>query len=127
MFILALIAFFIFLYICRHIKFERVKCDKENIIRILTRGCARWATASLQDKSPIVRVLHANYATGYLWALTDIFSNRDIENVTGINFIKFKDYITSIQDNATKTLVNVCPKYASNIDFYLGKIAQEYN
>lgn len=40
MFILALVAFFIFLYICRHIKFERVKCDKENIIRILTRGCA---------------------------------------------------------------------------------------
>lgn len=127
MFILTLMAFFIFLYLCRNLKFQRVKCDKELIIHRLIRGCARWATASLQDKSPIVKVLHANYATGYLWALTDTFSNHDIENVTGINFIKFKDYIINIQDNATKTLVSVCPKYASNIDVYLGKIAQEHN
>ena len=36
----------------------------KRIINILTRQTARWSTASSQDKSPLVRVLHANYGVG---------------------------------------------------------------
>ena len=37
----------------------------ENIQK-LTRQAARWSTAAAQDESPLIAVLHANYAAGYL-------------------------------------------------------------
>ena len=96
------------------------------IINTLLRGSARWAAASLQDKSPIVAVLHANYATGYLWALKDSFSDIDIQRATGIDIITFQKKIVDVQDKSTQVLVKACPQFASNIDIYLGKIAKEY-
>lgn len=107
--------------------FVKNKClDKDFIINTIVRGCARWASASLQDKSPLVAVLHANYASGYLWALRDVFSDKDIKDSTGINIIQFQKRITDVQDKATKLMVSVCPKYTTDIDEYLGKIAGEY-
>ena len=102
------------------------KSDKDFTINTIIRGCARWAAASLQDKSPLVAVLHANYASGYLWALRDTFSDMDIKSSSGIDIIQFQKRITDIQDIATKRIVSVCPKYASDIDTYLGKIGGEW-
>ena len=109
--------------------FVIIKTQQPNtniIINTILRGSARWAAASLQDKSPIVAVLHANYAAGYLWALKDSFSDIDIQLATGINVIKFQKKIIDVQDKSTQMLVKECPQYASNIDIYLGKIAKEY-
>lgn len=100
-------------------------CDKKFVISTLVRGCARWASASLQDKSPLVAVLHANYASGYLWALRDIFSDTEIKRSTGIDIIEFQKRITDTQDIATKKLITVCPEYTKDIDKYLGRIAGE--
>lgn len=99
---------------------------QHNIINTILRGSARWAAASLQDKSPIVAVLHANYATGYLWALKDSFSDIDIQRETGVDIIEFQKKIIDVQDKSTQMLVQKCPQFASNIDIYLGKIAKEY-
>jgi hypothetical protein len=77
-------------------------------VRILYRQCARWAAASQQDSSEIIRVLHANYATGYLWALKDIVSSQEFENITGENFARFEAAIVKVQDTATKMLVGKC-------------------
>lgn len=101
--------------------------DKNFIINTIIRGCARWAAASLQDKSPLVAVLHANYASGYLWALRDTFSDEEIKRSSGVNIIQFQKRITDIQDIATKSMISVCPKYASDIDTYLGKIGGEWS
>jgi hypothetical protein len=109
--------------------FVIIKTQQPNtniIINTILRGSARWAAASLQDKSPIVAVLHANYAAGYLWALKDSFSDIDIQRATGIDVIKFQKKIIDVQDKSTQMLVKECPQYASNIDIYLGKIAKEY-
>lgn len=100
--------------------------NTNTIINTILRGSARWAAASLQDKSPIVAVLHANYAAGYLWALRDSFSDIDIQRATGIDIIKFQKKIIDVQDKSTQNLVKNCPQFASNIDTYLGKIAKEY-
>jgi hypothetical protein len=100
--------------------------NTNTIINTILRGSARWAAASLQDKSPIVAVLHANYAAGYLWALKDSFSDIDIQRATGIDIIKFQKKIIDVQDKSTQILVKNCPQFASNIDTYLGKIAKEY-
>lgn len=100
--------------------------NTNTIINTILRGSARWAAASLQDNSPIVAVLHANYAAGYLWALKDSFSDIDIQRATGIDVVKFQKKIIDVQDKSTQMLVKVCPQFASNIDIYLGKIAKEY-
>ena len=119
------ILFAIFIFIVHNITF--VKTQKHyNIINTILRGSARWAAASLQDNSPIVAVLHANYAAGYLWALKDSFSDIDIQRATGIDIIKFQKKIINVQDKSTQILVKNCPQFASNIDTYLGKIAKEY-
>ena len=109
--------------------FAIIKTQQPNtniIINTILRGSARWAAASLQDKSPIVAVLHANYAAGYLWALKDSFSDIDIQRATGIDVIKFQKKIIDVQDKSTQMLVKACPQFTSNIDTYLGKIAKEY-
>lgn len=107
------------------IKTERTE-RTDVIINTIVRGCARWAAASLQDKSPIVAVLHANYAAGYLWALRDAFSDTEIKRSSNIDIINFQKKITDVQDRATQILIKTCPQYASNIDVYLGKIGGEH-
>ena len=94
------------------------------IIKILVRQASRWSTAALQDKSPLIAVLHANYGAGYLWALKDIASNSEIQDATGINFKKFEYEIVTVLDKITKNLVNVCPDYAPTKS-YLTKISGE--
>lgn len=49
--------------------------------------------------------MHANYAAGYLWALSDIATTSEIEAMSGINWKRFRDAIIDIQDMATKRLV----------------------
>jgi hypothetical protein len=98
--------------------------ETESIVTLI-RGCARWAIASKQDTSPLISLLHANYAAGYLWALQDCFTDDQIHNATGINIIKFQKSITRVQDKATRGLVSVCPGYASDLDSYLSKISGE--
>lgn len=77
-------------------------------VKVLYRQCGRWATASLQDDSDIIKTLHANYATGYLWALKDIVSTEDFKKITGEDFLAFEKTIVRVQDAATKSLVGKC-------------------
>lgn len=84
---------------------------KRNIIEKLSRQAARWSTAADQDKTPMIAVLHATYGAGYLWALKDIASNREIEEVTGIKTDKFEKEITDILDKKTKEMIKLCPEY----------------
>lgn len=104
---------------------NKVLSEKDRYINTIVRGCARWAAASLQDRSPIVGVLHANYAAGYLWALKDVFSDTEIKRASGVDMIEFQKKITDVQDRATQILIKTCPKYVSDIDSYLGRIGGE--
>lgn len=88
---------------------------KQETINTLIRGCARWAIASKQDKSPLISLLHANYAAGYLWAIKDIYTGEEIYKLSGLNIINFQNEITTIQDNATKKVTNICPMFAKEL------------
>lgn len=77
----------------------------EDQVMTLYRQAARFAVASLQDESDVIRVLHANYAMGYLMALKDIATDVEFEKITGVNRIDFERKIANIQDMATKSLV----------------------
>ena len=91
----------------------------------LVRQAARFATAAQQDESPLVSVLHANYSAGYLWALKDIATPKQIHNATGVDIQKFEEHILNVQDMVTKKTTETCPEFAGNVDIYLAEIGGE--
>jgi hypothetical protein len=91
-----------------------VPLDKQ--IRILYRQTARYAVASLQDDSPVVKSLHANYAMGYLMALKDLATNEQFARATNDNLLSFERKIAGIQDASTVNLVGDCPDLIPNED-----------
>ena len=94
-------------------------------IEKLIRQSARYATAAQQDKSPVVAILHANYAAAYLYALKDIANESQIHNATGIDVKKFKEHIINVQDSVTKKTTETCPEFAGQVDIYLAEIGGE--
>lgn len=94
-------------------------------IEKLVRQSARYATAAQQDASPVIAVLHANYAAAYLYALKDIATESQIHNATGIDVKKFKEHVTNVQDMVTKKTSEECPNFAGDVDIYLAQIGGE--
>lgn len=98
--------------------------DKTLMVQGLLRQSARWATAAEQDRNPMIRVLHANYGAGFLWALKGIASDTEIRRLGGVDARQFEEAIVGQQDAATKAMAAVCPKYAPPAS-YLTRIAGE--
>ena len=115
-FIHGLIFGIVIMYILNEIKrkctLSTSKSELAGIVQTLVRQAARWATAAKQDESALIAVLHANYGAGYLWALKDIATTEQIKAATGIDILKFEKEIVTAQDNATKRMIKLCPKYA---------------
>lgn len=85
---------------------------KNNSIKTLVRQASRWSVASTQDNNVMISVLHANYGSGYLWALRDIATDGEIEGATGIDVLKFRDEIVKVQDDANRKMIATCPAFA---------------
>ena len=90
--------------------------DSDKQIRILYRQTARYAVASVQDDSPVVKSLHANYAMGYLMALKDLATTEEFAKATGDNLLSFERKIAGIQDASTVNLVGDCPALVPDED-----------
>ena len=84
------------------------KNEFDNAVYTLYRQSARYALAADQDEEEIIRVLHANYATGYLWAIKDIVTGEDFKRITGEDLLNFESKIVRIQDKSTLKLVQKC-------------------
>ena len=95
-----------------------------HVLDTLVRQAARWSTAAQQDENSMIAVLHANYGSGYLWALQDIATSAEIEKATGINWKRFKREIVEAQDIAAKKMAKLCPQWAPR-PTYLSKIGKE--
>ena len=94
-------------------------------IEKLVRQSARYAVAAQQDASPVIAILHANYAAAYFYALKDIASETQIHNATGIDVKKFKEHVTNVQDMVTKRTSEKCPEFVGEVDIYLAQIGGE--
>lgn len=93
----------------------------QNDIEELVRQTSRWAVASQQDKSPMIALLHANYAAGYLQALELIGTENEIDAVTNLENLRKKVYRT--QDKAAQKVLFTCPNYVGkDIDKELGRL-----
>lgn len=89
--------------------FRTRSASSDEQIRTLYRQTARYAVASTQDESPVVRMLHANYAMGYLMALKDLVQPEQFYRVTGIEMNTFERKVAQVQDAATLGLVSENP------------------
>ena len=94
-------------------------------IEKLVRQSARYAVAAQQDESPVIAILHANYAAAYFYALKDIASESQIHNATGIDVKKFKEHVTNVQDMVTRKTSERCPEFVGQVDMYLAQIGGE--
>ena len=94
-------------------------------IEKLVRQSARYAVAAQQDESPVIAILHANYATGYFYALKEFASESQIHNATGIDVEKFKEHIINVQDMVTRKTSEKCPEFVGQVDVYLAQIGGE--
>ena len=95
-------------------------------LEILVRQAARWAIAADQDESPMIAVLHANYAAGYLWALQDISTPHEVALYTGVDLNQLKKEILTIQDKCTRRIARLCPDFAGSVaSSWLAAVAGE--
>lgn len=101
------------------------RLTKSNDIEILVRQSARYAVAAQQDESPLIAMLHANYAAAYFYAVRDIATDREILEATKIDIREFRKHLMEIQDFTSKRSVNLCPEFGGEVDKYLAKIAGE--
>ena len=95
----------------------------QGVLKTMARQAARWSLAAEQDESLLVALLHANYGTGYLWAMTDIARPAQIEAATGLDFTKFRQKIVGIQDSVTRRMVRKYPEFAGENDLFLSRVA----
>lgn len=97
------------------------KNEFDNAVYTLYRQSARYALAADQDEEEIIRVLHANYATGYLWAIKDIVTGEDFKRITGEDLLNFENKIVSIQDKSTLKLIQKCKELIPKQDMAILK------
>ena len=93
-------------------------------IHTLIRHAARWAIASEQDERPVIRVLHANYAMGYILALREVASDSEVLRVTGYNPHAMFLELLGIQDRATRAVMKLCPQLVPG-PAWLARVAGE--
>ena len=118
---LYLIATIVILYLMMKNKSRNMNSAIEKLVR----QSARYAVAAQQDASPVIAILHANYAAAYFYALKDIASESQIHNATGIDVKKFKEHVTNVQDMVTRRTSEKCPEFVGEVDIYLAQIGGE--
>lgn len=126
-FIIICILLFLFIIFVKNKETYKNKNKNINsIIKTLIRQCSRWAVAAKQDESPIIALLHSNYAAGYLWALKDIATDIQIKKATNIDIIDYTKKILEVQDISTKKVSRNCPQFMENIDLELAKLGGNF-
>lgn len=97
--------------------------NKSVYLITLLRQSARYAIAAQQDESPLIAVLHINYAAAYFYAAKDIATDREIFNATGVDVQEYKQHLSKIQDSVSRQAYGACPEFVGDVDLYMGKIA----
>lgn len=78
-------------------------------LKDLVKSSAQWATRSVQDTSPLVALMNANYAMAYLNVARSVGSDADIEKHTGAAVDELLNDVEATQTNAIQRLALACP------------------
>ena len=104
--------FILFFFLYNNNPQKKINMEKNKQTEALIRQTARWTIASQQDTSPMIALLHANYAAGYLQALELITTEQEINQFINLQELRKKVYDT--QDNAARQVAASCPNYLGN-------------
>ena len=92
-------------------------------IKKMVQKCAKWATTAQQDASLLTGMTHANYAMGYLLSIKEMTTPKDVHRQTGIDFKKFEEHITNVQEMMNQRALKKYPDISGETDLYLSGIA----
>ena len=84
----------------------------QDTLEVLARQAGRWSVASRQDQEPLVKLLHANYAMGYILALRQVASDREIWEKLGLDAHGLESQIADLQDLAVMAAIRLAPELA---------------
>lgn len=73
------------------------------------RQVLRWMAAAHQDDHPGIKMLHANYAVGYLSLLRQLYPDEEIYRVSGYHPLKLQESAIDLQDEAFLEASGICP------------------
>lgn len=80
------------------------------LVQRLIREASRWGTSSAQDSSPLVSLMHANYALAYARAARELMSETEIARMLRIDLSELIHYLTAQQEKAVQKCSRVCPE-----------------
>jgi len=78
-------------------------------LKYLIEQSTRWNAMAQQDTNPILQMIHCNYALAYAQVARSVTSDRDIENVAGIDINELIYYLGECEAYAIKNLGQQCP------------------
>jgi len=84
----------------------------EEAVRIIARQQQRWRIAADQDENPLIRALHANYASSWLQTADAIATEEDVKRITGVSLKDMERVTYKTQDKANLALIEACPSIA---------------
>lgn len=73
-------------------------------MKIAIRQTTRWLYAAKQDKSPLVAMLHANYAVGNIDLMRQMWTDAEIAAGTGYDIHALVKDAQQVQDAAQRRL-----------------------
>ena len=78
-------------------------------LEILSSQAARWAVAARQDQEPFVKLLHANYAMGYVLALRQVASDQEVLRKIGVDPYALEREVSVVQMEAASYAARRAP------------------
>jgi hypothetical protein len=79
-------------------------------IKSMIAQAVRFNSLAQQDTSPLMQLIHCNYALANAQMTRSLFSDQEIEQVTGIEIHELINYLDECQAFAVKNISNQCPK-----------------
>ena len=79
-------------------------------VQKLVKECSTWAIMSQQDKSPLLALIHANYAVSHIYALQQIATPEFIYEATSVHIDKLESEVTNLQKLCSDNLIREHPE-----------------
>lgn len=80
-------------------------------VRDLCLASSEWSSASLEDKEPVTKMIHASFGLAFFNAAKHLSSDKEIESLTGI---KSKEFLTVLKDNLRESIDSIKTLYLPN-------------
>lgn len=78
-------------------------------LKHLIEQSTRWNAMAQQDTNPVLQLIHCNYALAYAQVARSVTSDKDIENITGIDINELIYYLGECESYTIKNIGQQCP------------------